>query len=950
MKNTLFLLLLILFNFNLSAQKKKKTSYPAATPASARLEGQEVRKQLLANSTLKNVPFKNVGPTVMSGRVVDVAVNPTNPTHFYVAYASGGLWETTNNGNSFSPIFDHEIVMTIGDIAVNWKENIIYVGSGENNSSRSSYSGAGMFKSRNNGEQWKHIGLPESQHISRIILHPSNPNILWVAALGHLYSDNAERGVYKSNDGGNSWSKTLFVDNRTGAVDLVIDPSNPEILYAAMWTRDRKSWNFDGSGIGSGIYKSTDGGQNWTKISTTTSGFSDSKGTGRIGLDISKSNPNILYAILDNQDREEKKDEEEERLTKNKLKSMSREAFASMEDSVINDFLKSNGFPKQYSAKGIKERMSKKEITPKTLANYLEDANSLLFDTPVKGAEMYRSDDAGKTWKKTHEGGIDGVFYSYGYYFGQVRIDAKNPDLIYTMGVPLIKSKDGGLTWESIGGDNQHGDHHALWLNPNNTNHIINGNDGGVNITYDGGENWTKANQPSVGQFYDINYDMAEPYNIYGGLQDNGVWYGSSKYEYSTNWQSSGQYPWKSIMGGDGMQTEIDTRDNATVYTGYQFGNYYRINIKTEDYKKITPMHELGDRPFRWNWEAPIYLSRHNQDILYMGSNKFHRSMNQGDDFETLSGDLTKGGKKGNVSYGTLTTIIESPSRFGLIYVGSDDGLVHVSKDGGYTWNKIITGLPADMWVSSIVASKHREARVYLSLTGLRWDNFESMIYVSENYGTTWKKLGVNMPKEPVNVIVEDPEVEKVLYVGTDNGVYTSLNKGATFMAMNGGLPNVPVHDMAVHPRALELIVGTHGRSIYTADVKPIHALAEINMSTALQILPLENVKYSKNWGDYKYGNKIYGYNKPTVQLLVYSNSNASANLEIYDDVDLLYGKEVTLTKGLNYIDYGLVKNGEASEDASEPAKDENYYLEKGSYQVEVVKGETTAKVEMVIE
>lgn len=953
MKKIIIFSFLLSYCFLLEAQRKgsPSSSNPAATSSASRLAGFEIRKKITNNSLVKDVPFRNIGPTVMSGRVVDVEADPNDPTHFYVAYASGGLWETTNNGITFEPIFDNQMVMTIGDIAVNWRDNILFVGTGENNSSRSSYSGTGVFKSRSNGKKWKHVGLPESHHISRIVVHPSTPNTVWVAVLGHLYSDNSDRGVYKSNDGGNTWSKTLYVDEGTGAVDLVIDPTNSDILYAAMWSRDRKAWNFRGSGTGSGIYKSTDGGQNWTKITTSTSGFPSTKGTGRIGLDISKSNPNILYAILDNQDRKAKTEEESDgSLTKTELKSMSRETFITLDDSLINLYLKSNYFPKKYNAEGLKELMKKKEITPRTIATYKEDANSLLFDTPVIGAEMYRSDDAGKTWKKTHSGSLEGLYYSYGYYFGQVRIDAKNPDLIYTMGVPLIKSKDGGTTWENINGDNQHGDHHALWLNPNKTGHLINGNDGGINISYDDGANWIKSNQPSVGQFYDINYDMAEPYNVYGGLQDNGVWVGSSKYEYSTNWQSRGKYQWTSIMGGDGMQTEVDTRDNATVYTGWQFGNYYRVNTKTQDVKRITPMHELGDKPFRWNWEAPIHLSRHNQDIFYMGSNKFHRSMNQGEDFETLSGDLTKGGKKGNVSYGTLTTVVESPLRFGLIYVGSDDGMVQVSKDGGYSWGAIIDGLPQNMWVSSIVPSNHVEGRVYLTLNGYRWDNFDAMVYVSENYGASWKNIGNSLPKEPVNAITEDPKEPKLLYVGTDHGVYASLNRGSSFMAMQNGLSNAPVHDLVVHPREMELIVGTHGRSISIADIKPLQTLAGMSTSTALKIMSVEKVQYSENWGERKNDSPWSELNDPSTKLVVYSNSNSSAKMEVYDESYLLYEKEIQLNRGLNYLDYYLNKNGDATSDDEEPPSNGRFYLEKGVYQIEIVKGEVTETADLMLE
>jgi len=692
---------------------------------------------------VKNIQFRNIGPTVMSGRVVDIAVNPDDPSHFYVAYASGGLWETKNNGNSFNSIFDNKIVMTIGDIIVDWVNSIIYVGTGENNSSRSSYSGFGMYKSKDNGKSWEHLGLDDSHHIGRIVLHPENPDIIWVASLGHLYSENSDRGVYKSIDAGKTWNKTLFVNNRTGAIDIIIDSSNPDILYSAMWEKDRKAWDFDGSGIGSGIYKSVDGGSTWLEVSGGISGFPDTRGTGRIGLDISISNPNIIYAILDNQDRKSKDEEMgNEGLTKDSFREISEEDFLKISDQELDAFLKQNRFPREYNAIKVKELVRNGMISSYALVEYLEDSNSMLFDTPVIGAEMYKSEDSGNTWKKVNEDDINNLFYSYGYYFGQVRVDPQNPDKVYTMGVPMIKSNDGGKTWGSIDYSNMHGDYHALWINPKRSGHLISGNDGGLNISYDDGENWLKYNSTSVGQFYDINVDMKIPYNVYGGFQDNGVWMGPSNYVASLRWHSSGSYPWKSIYGGDGMQTEIDLRDNETVYTGSQFGNYSRVNTRTGERKRITPSHKLGERPYRWNWETPIYLSRHNQDILYMGSNKFHRSLDQGNNFETLSDDLTNGGIKGNVSYGTLTTIIESSIRYGLIYVGSDDGLIHVSKDGGFSWKNISGSLPEKMWVSGIYPSNFHQNRVYVSLNGYRWDNFDAMIYVSDDYGTNWSKIG----------------------------------------------------------------------------------------------------------------------------------------------------------------------------------------------------------------
>ena len=922
MKILNLIILLLLSNSVLSQKKNKKNIYPHSTSAEQRLKGYNDRLNLNSMSIVKNIRFRNIGPTVMSGRVVDLDINPDDPSHFYVAYASGGLWETKNHGNSFVSLFDNQMVMTIGDIKVDWQNDIIYVGSGENNSSRSSYSGNGIYKSLDNGNSWDNIGLQESHHIGRIIIHPQNPEIIWVASLGHLYSSSSERGVYKSLDGGLTWTNKLYVNEYTGAIDLVIDENNPEILYASMWEKDRKAWNFDGSGIGSGIYKSIDGGENWVEISGGESGFPDTEGTGRIGLDISRSNPNILFAILDNQDRREgTNNAENDDLTKDDLRSISTSDFLKIEDKKLRDFLRNNRFPIEYSVDKIKTMVTNGDISPYSLVEYLEDSNSLLFDTPVIGAEVYQSIDFGETWKKVNEDDLGYLFYSYGYYFGEIRIDPQNPEKVYTMGVPLIKSNDSGKSWMSIDYENMHGDYHALWINPNKSGHLIVGNDGGINISYDDGENWMKFNSPSVGQFYDINVDMEEPYNVYGGFQDNGVWMGPSNYQASLRWHSTGKYPWKSIYGGDGMQTEIDFRDNETVYTGSQFGNYVRTNTRTGERKRITPSHKLGERPYRWNWETPIYLSRHNQDILYMGSNKFHRSLNQGDEFETLSEDLTNGGVKGNVSYGTLTTIIESDVKFGLIYVGSDDGLIHVSRDGGFSWKNISENLPKNMWVSSIYPSRFKESRVYLSLNGYRWDNFEPMIYVSEDYGLNWSRIGNELPNEPVNVIIEDNRNEGLVYVGTDHGVYASLDYGNNFHPFINGLSGAPVHDLVLHPRENDLVVGTHGRSVYIADMTYLQQIDQNILNKNLHVFKVNNLKYSNSWGNRNwYGNLI----EPSVEIVIFSKSNSDIELLIEGDNGESIKDNYTLENGLNFINHNLLIN------------DKNKYLPKGKYKLKV--------------
>ena len=950
---TLFCLLLVLV-VGVQAQRKKKETLPVATPASARWEGYQQRLKLIEQSLVKNVPFRNVGPTVMSGRVVDLAVDPDNPNHFYVAYASGSLWETTNNGTSFAPLFDNEIVMSIGDIAVDWKNDVIYIGTGENNSSRSSYSGYGLYKSSNNGKSWEHLGLEESHHIGRIIIHPENPAVLWVGALGHLYSENPERGIYKTTDGGRSWKKALFVNNRTGVIDLDIHPSNPDILIAATWERDRKAWNFTEAGHGTSMYRTADGGRTWEAIDSS-SGFPGTEGTGRIGLSFAPSNGNIVYAILDNQDRRPKKDEDEVKgLAKDKLRSMTTESFLALENKDINAFLDANQFPDTYNAVDIKSDVKNGKVKPLDLVTYLESANALLFDTPVKGGEMYRSDDGGKTWKKTREDPIESMVFSYGYYFGQVRVDAQDPNVVYTMGVPIVRSDDAGKTWKSINEGNVHVDHHALWINPEVPSHIVLGNDGGVYISYDTGATWTNCNSPAVGQFYAINADMASPYNVYGGLQDNGVWRGPGNYEYSRDWLAKGQYPYKRLIGGDGMQVAVDTRDNNTVYTGYQFGNYFRVDASTGDTRYITPKHKLGEVPFRWNWQAPIQLSGHNQDIVYFGSNRFHRSMNKGESFETLSGDLTNGGKKGDVSYGTLTTISESTLRFGLIYVGSDDGVVQVSKNVGASWERVSSDLPKDLWVSRVAASNHKEERVYAALNGYRWDDFTAYIYQSDDYGKTWTRIGTDLPVEPVNVIKEDPKDENILYVGTDHGVYVSINRGKTFMAMKGGLPAVAVHDLMIHPRDNELIVGTHGRSIYIAAIEPLQKLPQLTSST-LHIFPVGPIAFNDKWGSKTrdWGDLI----EAKADVVFYSNSAGKAKVEvIYKDKPVV-SREIDAGKGLNYLDLALETDERFKELLDEGAKEEykaapngDYHLVAGDYILKVTVNEHSLTLPFTIE
>jgi photosystem II stability/assembly factor-like uncharacterized protein len=902
----------ILSTFYLTAYSQK-TAAPLATKGVDRLKSYQQRQKLEEASLVKNVPFRSIGPTVMSGRVVDIDVSPADPTHFYVAYASGGLWKTTNNGQSFTPLFDQEAVMTIGDIAVNWEYGeTIWVGTGESNSSRSAYAGTGIYKSSDGGRSWRHLGLTESHHIGKIVLHPRDPNTAWVAALGHLYSANKDRGLYKTSDGGKTWQHTLYVHDNAGGIDLEVDPRNPAVLYAATWERERRAWDFVEGGPGSGIFKSTDGGISWQQLNTGGSGFPAGAQVGRIGLALHPQQTQILYAILDNQALRLAAPGAGQ-LTKDQLRTISKEDFLKLEETSLQAFLTDHNFPKKYAAASLQDQVRRGELKPVALVEYLEDANSLLADRPVTGAEVYRSEDGGYTWRKTHDQYLDQLYSSYGYYFGKIHVSPRDADKIYLYGVPLLRSDDGGKTFVSLDGGNVHADHHALWISGSRAGHLINGNDGGVNISSDDGATWFKANTPAVGQFYTVNVDMEKPYQVYGGLQDNGVWVGPSTYRAGVAWHQEGHYPYQQLLGGDGMQVAVDTRDNTTLYAGSQYGNYYRINRKTGERVSIRPKQELGQRPLRFNWQTPVHLSRHNQDVVYLGSNKFHRSLRRGEDMQTLSGDLTGGGRPGDVGYGTLTSIDESPRQFGLLYTGSDDGLVHVSQDGGSSWRRISDKLPQQLWVSRVTASAHAVKRVYVALNGYRWDDFRPYLYVSDDQGQHWQQLGQDLPLEPINVVKEDPQNPNLLYVGTDHGVYISLDRGQSFMRMGRDLPAVAVHDLVVHPRDQELVVATHGRSLFLADVAQVQALTYAFRRHPVAAFSLKQVYFNPSWG--KKQTPWQQAREPELSLPFYLAQAGLVTVRIKTGQDLLL-KTFTLpgSRGLNYPVYDLTVDPSALE------------------------------------
>ena len=927
--SALILLCFLSWNVDSYAQRNRSLSRLGPTPSDARLEVESQRENTLNQSWTSGLALRNVGPTVMSGRVVDVALASEDGSSFYVAYASGGLWFTHNHGTSFEPLFDDAASITLGAVAYHNPSNRIWVGTGEVNSSRSSYAGTGIYSSNDNGETWNHLGLEETQHIGSIQLDPVNSEVAYVAALGPLYSTNQSGGVYRTLDGGESWQKILEVEGDhglAGGVDLILDPLDASHLFAATWDRTRRAWDFKGNGSGSRIWESTDGGDTWTDLSKI-AGFPQSEFTGRIGLSWHAESKQ-LFALVDNQTPQDHENEETDAYQPEDFRSMNAASFAKLDTQLLADFLEENNFPKELNAAGLFEKVGAGELEPVALHDYLTDGNRALFEAEIVGAEVYRFDASERqNWQRTHDGPLENVCYTYGYYFGLIEVDAQDPDHLWIAGVPLLESVDGGNEWQSIGAANVHVDHHFLWSNPNNPEHLINGNDGGINISWDGGLHWIKCNSPAVGQFYAIEVDNAEPYNIYGGLQDNGTWSGSSRYQASPGWQQNGQYGWKMIGGGDGMQVEVDPRNPSVVFSGSQFGWYSRQDRHNMDYTSIHPQHELGETPLRWNWQTPIWLSRHQPDILYMASNRVHRSFDQGTEWETLSRDLTRGGIKGNVPFGTISSLHESPIRFGQLAVGTDDGLIQVSRDGGYSWTSLTSPIAQDvknnrtLWVSEVLWSHHSVDRLYVTLNGYRLDHFESYVFVTDNDGRTWRRLGFSdevggIPAEPVNAIIESESHADLLFVGTDGGAYVSLDGGATWGMAHHDLPKVPVHDLVIQERENELVIGTHGRSIWVLDLNlilnnwPESEKWSTSRPAALELDTLTEVTWNENWGE-----RGWSWRAPepvTAQLTCFSPETTEGKWLLEDSIGqkIVLSEGITMEKGWQQFEVPLKASG----------------------------------------
>jgi photosystem II stability/assembly factor-like uncharacterized protein len=769
---------LFVATFGLRAQQ------PAPADADFLLKAYDTFRTQQAASPYKDIPWQYLGPTNISARATDVAVaDREGARRIYVAYATSGVWKTDDNGKSWQAVFEHFPSTSIGDIAVAPSNpDHLWVGTGEANLFRASMAGVGVYRSTNGGRTFTHMGLADTQTIGRILVHPKDPDIVYVAASGHEWTDNEMRGVFKTTDGGKTWDRVLYRSPRTGAVDLVMDPSDPETLYASMWQRIRRKWSDPRVEPGydeSGVMKTTDGGKTWSDASA---GLPAPQFRGRIGIDVAQSNPNVLYALVDNYE------------------------------------------PARPAKEGERDAYGRP-----------------VFEPRIKAAEIYRTDDKGKSWRKVspsdeymlarHSG-------TYGWVFGQIRVDPTDENTIYSLGVPLSISRDGGKTITQIARE-VHVDHHGLWIDPKNPNIIYNANDGGFYWSEDGAETWQFANRAAGAQFYNVAVDTSSPPWVYGSIQDHGSFRG--RIDLSKGRDAIPPVEWTRAPGGEGSHHAIDPRRPDIVYSHGFYGNFTRDDqsipapqrgqkppADPEAPKRSTPIRPEGEN-LRAQWMAPILISPHDPDTIYAGFQYVFRSTNRGDAWTRISEDLTENDpaqmlprSSNEIPYQTITALAESPKRRGLLYAGTDDGRLHVTMDGGKAWTDLTRHVPsAGKWYSRVVPSEHEEGTVYITQRGREDDDFAAYVYKSTDFGKTFTSIVGNVPAGPVNVIREDPADPNVLYLGTDFGAFISTTGGQRWEVL-GTLPSTQVSDLVYHPRDRLIVISTYGRGMFVMDAQRV--------------------------------------------------------------------------------------------------------------------------------
>lgn len=811
------------------------------TSAKERMERYDRHVSMTESSPYSGLEWQFVGPTNISGRMTDVAVVPGRGDNYtmYVAGASGGVWKTDNEGTTWKPVLEHAASTSIGDVTIApGNPNIVWVGTGEANIFRSSMAGAGIYKSMDAGDTWTHMGLAETHTIARIVIHPTNPDIVYVAASGHEWTKNPDRGIYKTTDGGKTWTKILYRGEEAAGIDLVMSPDNPQVLYAALWQRVRQKWNDPRNEPHykeSGIFKSEDAGATWTEIN---SGLPEAKFRGRIGLDVSVSNPNVVYAFVDN-----------------------------------------------YEA----AREAREEETD----SYGRPRGPIIY-----GATVYRSDNRGGSWRRVSEQNayMEGLSSTYGWVFGQMRVDPNDENRIYVMGLALNVSDDAGKTFRRLPG--MHGDHHGLWIDPDNSNYLVNVNDGGLAVSYDRGANWIekKDGLPLV-QFFNVSHDMSEPFQVYGSVQDHGSYKGVI--DLSGGRSKIPAVEFKNAPGGEGSRHAIDPTDPSVVYSAGFYGTISRSDLKAGSSTPIMPPRVNPDQPLRGQWLAKFMISPHNPRILYHGMNYLFRSMDRGSSWEAISPDLTTNNlaELGDIQYQTIFSVSESPFKFGLIYVGTDDGRVHVTHNSGEKWTELTAKFPKRRWISKIEASLFDKGTVYLAQNGKRDEDFTPYLFQSDDFGVTWRDIGSGIPSGPINVVTGDPTNKHILYVGTDLGAYITVDSGKTWSSLANGLPTTFVSDLTVHPTEDILVASTHGRGIYAMDVRPLQELAANQTPNALTLLEPEAVRLPTGFRGGAASARIYFYSASAGEI-EFSISNEKGE----EVQKLLYTGKV----GLNSFDWNL--------------------------------------------